>query len=180
MLIWVKLLVALRWWGPTWASLVSTRFLVVQLCCKGLLRILDHHTRVKRFSNIFRTIFRSRWPLFGPPWPSPGLRFNSLDPQESGIFFANSGKSYLDFLPPQFASDGLETIIKRSASKFRFSGYQRRVKRRSWSNFMAKILVFLLVCITSLLYAKSWKVILPVLSVFFTNFVFTSYYLGFV
>ena len=28
------------------------------------------------------------WPLFGPPWPSPGLpglQFNSLDPRESGL-----------------------------------------------------------------------------------------------
>ena len=42
----------------------------------------------KFFVRRFWSIFRSRWPLFGPPWPSPGppgLRFNSLDLQESGL-----------------------------------------------------------------------------------------------
>ena len=41
-----------------------------------------------QFFDIFGPIFGSRWPLFGPPWPSPGppgLRFNSLDPRESGL-----------------------------------------------------------------------------------------------
>ena len=40
------------------------------------------------FGRKFWPIFGSRWPLFGPPWPSPGLpglRFNSLDPWESGL-----------------------------------------------------------------------------------------------
>ena len=54
----------------------------------------------------FWPIFGSRWALFGPPWPSPGLpglRFNSLDPQESGLdpvsanflpfFFRDLGKT---------------------------------------------------------------------------------------
>ena len=42
----------------------------------------------ERYFLIFlNQIFGSGWPLFGPLWPSaglPGLRFNSLHPQESG------------------------------------------------------------------------------------------------
>ena len=110
------------------------------------------------FFVFFWPIFGSRWPLFGPPWPSPGLpglRFNSLDPRESGLdpvsanfrpkkFFATSEKSYLGVLPPKIDSYGLGTIIERSASKFCISGLRRRVKRTSWSNFMAMSIRFIL------------------------------------
>ena len=110
------------------------------------------------FFVFFWPIFGSRWPLFGPPWPSPclpGLRFNSLDPRESGLdpvsanfrpffFFATSEKSYLGVLPPKIDSYGLGTIIERSASKFCISGLRRRVKRSSWSNFMAMSIRFIL------------------------------------
>ena len=116
-------------------------------------------TSLKSFvGRKFWPIFGSRWPLFGPPWPSPGLpglRFNSLDPQESGLdpvsanfrpqkIFATSEKSYLGVLPPKIDSYGLGTIIERSASKFCISGLRRRVKRSSWSNFMAMSIRFIL------------------------------------
>ena len=106
------------------------------------------------FFVFFWPTFGSRWPLFGPPWASPGLpglRFNCLDPQESGLgqfltkkFFATSEKSYLGVLPPKIDSYGLGTIIERSGSKFCISGLRRRVKRSSWSNFMAMSIHFIL------------------------------------
>ena len=44
-------------------------------------------------------MFGSRWPLFGPPWPSPGLpslQFDSLDPQ----IFRDLQKSVLGLFRP--------------------------------------------------------------------------------
>ena len=79
--------------------------------------------------------------LSWPPWPLI-LR---LGPEETGLDLVETNfrpfvcpRQYLDILPLKFAWDGLETIIKKSASKFHISWYQRRVKQRSRSNSIIK------------------------------------------
>ena len=96
----------------------------------------------------------SPWPPVQLPRPV-GVQSRPGSNKFRLLFFPRPPKNsiwtfYLLNLPQMIASDGIETIIKRSASKFCISGYRRRVKRKSWFNFMAKTLVFLLVCITSL------------------------------
>ena len=94
------------------------------------------------------------WPSLALSWP-PWLRFNSLDLRESGLDpvsanfrpnnFSRPRKNRIwAFYPLKIASYGLGTIIERSASKFCISGLRRRVKRSSWSNFMAMSIRFIL------------------------------------
>ena len=69
----------------------------------------------------------------------------SLDgPYFRTFFSATSEKLYWGFLLHKFASDGLETIMKRSASKVCISQLRRHVKQSSWSNFMAMSIRFIL------------------------------------
>ena len=98
------------------------------------------------FFVFFWPIFGSRWPLLGPLLASgltPSTRGNLVSTRSRPIF-ATSEKSYLGVLPPKIDSYGLGTIKERSASKFCISGLRRRVKRSSWSNFMAMSIRFIL------------------------------------
>ena len=74
------------------------------------------------------------------------------------FLFANSKKTYLGSLLPKFASDGLETIIKRSASKFCISHLRRRVQQSSLSNIMAKSIRFILMWRSRLNYMPEKRV----------------------
>ena len=120
--------------------------------------ILDHHSRMKwiflYFFGQFLGLDGPYLALLGPLLASPasGLtpstRGNPVSTRSRPIFdqkfFVTSEKSYLGVLPPKIDSYGLGTIIERSASKFCISGLRRRVKRSSWSNFMAMSIRFIL------------------------------------
>ena len=105
-------------------------------------------TGFQYFMSIEGTIFRSRWPLLGPPWPFPGLpslQFNSLDLQESGLDptklnFDQNWKVVARFGRICQKMKFFETPLKRCASTRAFEPYQFRVIWRSWSKVMAKIL----------------------------------------
>ena len=85
----------------------------------------------------------------GPPRPPVDLpRLAGI--RSRPIFVRDLGKIVFGLPTPEFHSDGNETIIKQSDSKFCIFQLRQRVKRSSWSIFMAQIPVFLLACITSL------------------------------
>ena len=128
--------------------------------------ILDHHSRMKwiflYFFGQFLGLDGPYLALLGPLLASPasGLtpstRGNPVSTRSRPIFdhffFATSEQSYLGVLPPKIDSYGLGTILERSASKFCISGLRRRVKRSSWSNFMAMSIRFILQWRSRLMY----------------------------
>ena len=92
--------------------------------------------------------------LLGPLLASPasGLttstRGNPVSTQSRPILdqksFGDLGKIVSGRFTPKIDSYGLGTIIERSASEFCISGLRQRVKRSSWSNFMAMAIRFIL------------------------------------
>ena len=116
-------------------------------CC-----IVVHHTRIFDFMFVdqFFGLDGPYLALLGPLLTSrgscltPRLVENRIRPSQNNVSaknkFAKSKNSIWVFVVLFFCSDGIEHIIKRSASKFRISWYQWRVKRSCGSKFMAKIL----------------------------------------
>ena len=120
--------------------------------------IFDHHSRMKWFFLYFFGQFLGLdgpyLALLGPLLASPasGLtpstRRNPVSTRSRPIFdqknFRDLGKIVFERFTSKIDSYGLGTIIERSASKFCISGLRRRVKRSSWSNFMAMSIRFIL------------------------------------
>ena len=136
--------------------------------------ILDHHSRMKwiflyffvQFLGLDGPYLALLGPLLASPASglTPSTRGNPVSTRSRPIFdhffFATSEKSYLGVLLPKIDSYGLGTIIERSASKFCISGLRRRVKRSSWSNFMAMAIRFILQWRSRLLYMFKLRTII--------------------